>query len=89
MTKPRVHTEWADRPTFAPAAEALGISTAQVLAVFTPPNSSLRSVLFTPVEGSSEVWSAILAPDDDGILRERERVPVPNFMENLLEELGQ
>jgi len=80
--------EWKDRTAFAEMAEALEIDTDEVMAANPLKDDKGFVVLYTVNTDSPDaiVWEALLARDDDGILRrEKHRglCPLSEFMARL------
>lgn len=74
--------EWKHGPDFAEVAEALGVATKDVLAMI--PGDY---VLYTPGDGATMIWSAMLMRDDDGILRVMSKNPHPGMLEKFRKEV--
>jgi hypothetical protein len=58
----------ADRTAFAEVAEALGVTTRDVMASYALPGHDTTVAVFS-VEGGEWLYSAVLRRDDDEILR--------------------
>jgi hypothetical protein len=80
--------EWGRRADFHEAAEALEVTTADVLAVVTLPGRTERLCLFTMPGAPTLVYRARLARDGYGILRQStEAVALPGLWEQIQEGL--
>jgi hypothetical protein len=85
--------ELKESPWFAEIAEALGLTTFQIVGAMAIPKFITRFdgylALFTPAEdGTGEVWKQLLIRDDVGILREiGERTPVKYSLEEIAARL--
>lgn len=78
----KIKTEWRKAPDFAEIAEALGVTTKQIMALTPTPRGAF--VLYTPEPDSEIVWSVGLRRDNDGILQ---KTDVPVMHPELWEEI--
>jgi hypothetical protein len=81
--RPRV--EWRSAPAFAEVAEALGIATAQVMAVRNPQAGQVLA--FYTAADDATVWSCQLHRDVAGVLRPGSRAAHPGLWEDILAEM--
>jgi hypothetical protein len=70
--------EWKSRTDFAEYAEALAITTTQILSVMTGPDGTTIYVMFTQTTDPDEpdLWAAGFERDADGILRQTKATTV-------------